>query len=64
VEILGAILSHAGLNLAAEGQVRLARTAHEIHRLVHGGPEWVDLTERQQARWVAATGTVLERIQR
>lgn len=56
-------ISRAGFGaLAEEGQERLARFAYEVHRIATGDrKEWLDLTQREQMRWIGAAGDCIER---
>jgi hypothetical protein len=58
----GELLSRAG----EVAQRRLGKAAYDIARTVHGArkpamPEWLDLTQREQEKWIAAAGDVLDR---
>lgn len=52
-----AIADHVGEN----AQVKAAQIAYRVARKCNGGwPEWIDMTQREQARWIAAVGDVYE----
>jgi hypothetical protein len=62
---LAGALSTMGLDSVLEsGQVRVARLAHETYRNTKHGRKsraWEDLTQNEQAEWVRAVGTVLDK---
>ena len=58
----GELLGRAG----DVAQRKLAKASYDIARTVHGArkpalPEWLDLTQREQEKWIAAAGDLLDK---
>jgi|ADVU01.1.fsa_nt_gi hypothetical protein len=61
------LLGQAGLgSLGAHGQKKAANFAYRIYRATEAAkgnrkvPEWEDMTQREQERWIAAVGDIVD----